>query len=115
METTILVLISDPIIGRRIVERELSEHPHVIEPVELNRPTAVITRKKSEPDLDGLIPWRISNRYYDADINFQLKTISADENSGHIFNAEIEGSPAIIYAFETGAASTRLVATSDLP
>lgn len=55
---------------------------------------------------DTTIPWRISNKYYDADVHFSIEPLSSnDENESSTAPDDADSPPAVIYAFETGSVS----------
>jgi hypothetical protein len=70
----------------------------------------VTTASENIVSLDTIVPWRISNKYYDANVHFSIFMMSLDDVNGVTPPKDIgEGMPAVIYAFERGAVSMMLL------
>lgn len=59
-------------------------------------------------DEDRIIPWSISNKYYDAKVHFLLETLAEEETSESVLNtssSDEQSVPAVIFVFRHDSVS----------
>ena len=67
----------------------------------------MITSTQNSHVADEPLPWTISNKYYDADVQFRIQSYPIDSDSAALVSVNnIEGVRALIYAFTNGSVST---------
>lgn len=63
----------------------------------------MITSTENDHSLSQPIPWTISNKYYDANVQFRIEIgLPEDYIGGLSDQGDIQGPPAVIYAFTNG-------------